>query len=140
MTPPPSGAALAPDRYNTPIEDLNLSVRAYNCLKRSGLMTVGAVLEKSEDELLALRNFGRKSYDELREKLVSMNFLSEEALNDQFGSSGVSTLSRTVSALDDDDEDEDLNPMAEALLEALKESGNSDLLRRDEDDDDKDGN
>jgi DNA-directed RNA polymerase subunit alpha len=31
-----SGAALAPDRYNTPIEDLNLSVRAYNCLKRSG--------------------------------------------------------------------------------------------------------
>src|SRR4051812_8756242 len=134
-----SGAALAPDRYNTPIEDLNLSVRAYNCLKRSGLMTVGAVLEKSEDELLALRNFGRKSYDELREKLVSMNFLSEEALNDQFGSSS-STLSRTVSALDDDDEDEDLNPMAKALLEALKESGNSDLLRREEDDDDKDGN
>ena len=54
-------------------------MRAYNCLKRSGLMTVGAVLEKSEDELLALRNFGRKSYDELRDKLVSMNFLSEDA-------------------------------------------------------------
>ncbi len=70
-----SGAALPPDRYNTPIEDLNLSVRAYNCLKRSGLMTVGAVLEKSEEELLSLRNFGRKSYDELREKLVSMGFL-----------------------------------------------------------------
>ena len=43
-----SGSALAADRYNTPIEDLNLSVRAYNCLKRSGLMTVGAVLEKNE--------------------------------------------------------------------------------------------
>ena len=71
-----SGAALPPDRYNTPIEDLNLSVRAYNCLKRSGLMTVGTVLEKSEEELLALRNFGRKSYDELRDKLVSMNFLA----------------------------------------------------------------
>ena len=67
-----SGAALPPDRYNTPIEDLNLSVRAYNCLKRSGLMTVGAVLEKSEDELLALRNFGRKSYDELRDKLIEL--------------------------------------------------------------------
>ena len=39
-------------------------------------MTVGAVLEKSEEELLALRNFGRKSYDELRDKLISMNFLS----------------------------------------------------------------
>ena len=58
-----------------PIEDLNLSVRAYNCLKRSGLMTVGPVLEKSEDELLALRNFGRKSYDELRDKLDELGLL-----------------------------------------------------------------
>ena len=72
------GAALSPDRYNTPIEELNLSVRAYNCLKRSGLMTVGQVLEKSEDELLALRNFGRKSYDELRAKLIEMDFLQPE--------------------------------------------------------------
>ena len=63
------GTSLPPDKYNMPIEELNLSVRAYNCLKRSGLMTVGAVLEKSEDELLSLRNFGRKSYDELRDKL-----------------------------------------------------------------------
>ena len=57
-------------------------MRAYNCLKRSGLMTVGQVLEKSEDELLALRNFGRKSYDELRERLIEMGFLprAEEAL------------------------------------------------------------
>jgi DNA-directed RNA polymerase subunit alpha len=135
-----SGAALAPDRYNTPIEDLNLSVRAYNCLKRSGLMTVGAVLEKSEDELLALRNFGRKSYDELREKLISMNFLSEDAGGGEFANSTLATTSsRTIAALDDDD-DEDLNPMAKALLEALKESGASDLLRHDDDDDDdKDG-
>ena len=70
------GTSLPPDKYNTPIEDLNLSVRAYNCLKRSGLMTVGQVLEKSEDELLSLRNFGRKSYDELRDKLIEMNLLS----------------------------------------------------------------
>jgi DNA-directed RNA polymerase subunit alpha len=74
-----SGAALAPDRYNTPIEDLDLSVRAYNCLKRSGLMTVGQVLEKSEDELLSLRNFGRKSYDELKEKLIEKGFLDASA-------------------------------------------------------------
>jgi DNA-directed RNA polymerase subunit alpha len=135
-----SGAALAPDRYNTPIEDLNLSVRAYNCLKRSGLMTVGAVLEKSEDELLALRNFGRKSYDELRDKLISMNFLSEDAGGGEFANSTLATTSsRTIAALDADD-DEDLNPMAKALLEALKESGASDLLRHDDDDDDdKDG-
>ncbi len=77
-----TGAALEPDRYNTPIEELNLSVRAYNCLKRSGLMTVGQVLEKSEDELLALRNFGRKSYEELKDKLIEMGFLSEAAMEE----------------------------------------------------------
>ncbi len=132
-----SGSALAPDRYNTPIEDLNLSVRAYNCLKRSGLMTVGAVLEKNEDELLALRNFGRKSYDELREKLVSMNFLSEEEMNNAFGGGGSidgesGALARTVGS--DADTDEELGPVAKALLEALKESGQDDLLEGDEDD------
>ena len=125
-----SGAALPPDRYNTPIEDLNLSVRAYNCLKRSGLMTVGAVLEKSEEELLALRNFGRKSYDELREKLVSMNFLQP---GEDDGSGFGQPLSRSaVTDVVDDDDDEELGPVAKALLEALKESGAQDLLRRGE--------
>ena len=134
-----SGSALPPDRYNTPIEDLNLSVRAYNCLKRSGLMTVGAVLEKNEDELLALRNFGRKSYDELREKLVSMNFLSEEEINTAFGGGGGGTIDGEGSApirslAVDADADEELGPVAKALLEALKESGHDDLLEGDEDD------
>ncbi len=132
-----SGSALAPDRYNTPIEDLNLSVRAYNCLKRSGLMTVGAVLEKNEDELLALRNFGRKSYDELREKLVSMNFLSEEEMNNAFGGAGGgsegegSAPMRTLAA--EADTDEELGPVAKALLEALKER--QDVLPEDDEDD-----
>ena len=70
-----AGIQLTPDRYNMAIEDLNLSMRAYNCLRRSGLVTVGQVLEKSEEELLALRNFGRKSYDELRERLDEMGLL-----------------------------------------------------------------
>ncbi|MEO6196557.1 MAG: DNA-directed RNA polymerase subunit alpha [Dehalococcoidia bacterium] len=74
-----AGIQLSPDKYNMAIEDLNLSMRAYNCLRRSGLMTVGQVLEKSEEELLALRNFGRKSYDELREKLDEMGLLSVDA-------------------------------------------------------------
>jgi len=73
-----AGTVLTPTRYNTPIEDLQLSVRAYNCLKRSGLMTVGQVLEKAEDELLSLRNFGRKSYDELRDRLFELGFLAPE--------------------------------------------------------------
>ena len=73
-----AGTVLTPTRYNTAIEDLQLSVRAYNCLKRSGLMTVGQVLEKAEDELLSLRNFGRKSYDELRDRLFELGFLAPE--------------------------------------------------------------
>jgi DNA-directed RNA polymerase subunit alpha len=70
-----AGIQLTPDKYQMPIEDLNLSMRAYNCLRRSGLITIGQVLEKSEEELLALRNFGRKSYDELREKLDELDLL-----------------------------------------------------------------
>jgi len=73
-----AGVVLTPDKYHTPIEDLQLSMRAFNCLRRSGLMTVGQVLEKSEEELLALRNFGRKSYDELKQKLDELGFLPKE--------------------------------------------------------------
>lgn len=74
-----AGVTLTPDKFNMPIEDLNLTMRAYNCLRRSGLMTVGQVLEKSEEELLALRNFGRKSYDELRVRLDELDLLSANA-------------------------------------------------------------
>lgn len=73
-----AGVVLSPEAYNMPIEDLNLSMRAYNCLRRSGLMTVGQVLENSEEELLSLRNFGRKSYDELKDKLNEMGLLPPE--------------------------------------------------------------
>ena len=73
-----AGAVLTPERYNMPIEDLNLSMRAYNCLRRSGLMIVGNVLEKSEEELLSLRNFGRKSYDELKDKLNELGLIPVE--------------------------------------------------------------
>jgi DNA-directed RNA polymerase subunit alpha len=129
-----SGSALPPDRYNTPIEDLNLSVRAYNCLKRSGLMTVGAVLEKSEEELLALRNFGRKSYDELRDKLISMGFLQPDAegMGGGFGAGmGIGAGAPARGAVFEPEEGgEELGPVAKALLEALKESGAQDLLRR----------
>ena len=60
--------------HDMPIEQLNLSMRAFNCLKRSGLVTVGAILERSSDELMALRNFGEKSYEELRDRLLERGF------------------------------------------------------------------
>jgi DNA-directed RNA polymerase subunit alpha len=59
------------------IEDLDLSVRAFNCLKRAGIANVGEVLEKlerDENELLSIRNFGQKSLDELKEKLEAKGY------------------------------------------------------------------
>jgi DNA-directed RNA polymerase subunit alpha len=127
-----SGSALPPDRYNTPIEDLNLSVRAYNCLKRSGLMTVGAVLEKSEEELLALRNFGRKSYDELKDKLIEMGFLPPESAEQAEEAAGAGARAPARPPVAVPVEEEELGPVAKALLQALKESGagTEDLLKR----------
>ncbi len=61
--------------YDTPIEDLDLSVRAYNCLKRSNITKVGQVLTMNEDDLLGVRNFGEKSLQELRDRLLARNFL-----------------------------------------------------------------
>ncbi len=61
-----------------PIEELDLSMRAYNCLKRAGITRVGEVLlklEEGEAEMLAIRNFGRKSLAELVEKLDSNDYL-----------------------------------------------------------------
>lgn len=57
---------------NTPtisIEDLELSVRAYNCLKRASINSMGELLKKSEHDLLNIKNFGKKSSDEVIEKL-----------------------------------------------------------------------
>ena len=58
----------SPD-LDLPIEDLDLSERPRNCLKRAQVDTVGQLLEKTEDDLLAVTNFGQKSLDEVIEKL-----------------------------------------------------------------------
>jgi DNA-directed RNA polymerase subunit alpha len=62
-------------RSNAPIEELNLTVRAYNRLKRGGITTIAAVLERSDEELLAMPGFSPRLYDELRSKLISNGFL-----------------------------------------------------------------
>lgn len=54
---------------NFPIEELELGVRSYNCLKRVGIETIGDLTSKSEDELVAIPNFGRKSIEEVRAAL-----------------------------------------------------------------------
>ena len=69
---------LTAEQYEMPVEELQLSVRALNCLRRSGLMQIGQILEKSDDELLTLRNFGEKSYIELIDKLLDLSLIETD--------------------------------------------------------------
>ncbi|GAA1181291.1 MULTISPECIES: DNA-directed RNA polymerase subunit alpha [Nesterenkonia] len=69
--PSPTDAALAADMA-LPIEDLELTVRSYNCLKREGIHTVGELVARSEADLMDIRNFGAKSIDEVKDKLTEL--------------------------------------------------------------------
>jgi DNA-directed RNA polymerase subunit alpha len=69
--PSPTDAALAAD-LALPVEDLDLTIRSYNCLKREGIHTVGELVARSEADLLDIRNFGTKSINEVKEKLTSL--------------------------------------------------------------------
>ena len=61
------------------IEELDLSVRSFNCLKRAGINTVEDLINKSEEEMMKVRNLGKKSFDEVKEKLQYLGFdLSSE--------------------------------------------------------------
>ncbi len=60
------------EKYNMPVEQLVLSVRTMNCLRRGGISTVGELISKGEQELLSLRNFGQKSKQELEERLNAL--------------------------------------------------------------------
>jgi len=67
--------------YETPIENLDLSVRVFNSLKRAGIITVGEVLElleKGEDAIMSIRNFGEKSMDELVESMTEKGYLETD--------------------------------------------------------------
>ena len=88
--PSPSEAADIAN-YSMPIEDMDLTVRSYNCLKREGIHTVGELVTRSEADLLDIRNFGQKSIDEVKLKLAAMGL----ALKDSpagFGGGGVETF------------------------------------------------
>ena len=62
------------------IEDLDLSVRSYNCLKRAGIQTVEELTQRTEDEMMRVRNLGKKSLKEVKDKLydLGLNFKSYE--------------------------------------------------------------
>jgi DNA-directed RNA polymerase subunit alpha len=60
-----------------PVEDLELTVRSYNCLKREGVDTIGQLATMTEEELMNIRNLGMKSVDEIRSKLLEYGYSLE---------------------------------------------------------------
>ncbi len=86
-----------------PIEELELTVRAYNCLKRAGITKIGEILkrmEKGEEEMLAIRNFGKKSLDELVERLEEKGYMNVPGVD-----LSAFTNSRSEDAGEDEDEE-----------------------------------
>ena len=76
------GSRLTSEMIETPIENLDLSVRVFNSLKRTGITTVGEVLElleKGDEAVMSIRNFGEKSLDELRQKMREKGYLRDES-------------------------------------------------------------
>jgi DNA-directed RNA polymerase subunit alpha len=69
----PEVESAATRQLQTRIEDLDFSVRTANCLRREGITTVGELVERTDADLMAIRNFGRKSLQEIKEKLASMD-------------------------------------------------------------------
>jgi DNA-directed RNA polymerase subunit alpha len=101
--PSPTDAFVA-EQLSTPIEQLDMTVRSYNCLKREGIHTVGELITRSEADLLDIRNFGAKSIDEVKAKLIEMG------LNLKDAPPGFDPSSVVYAGDDDDDfDDQDQN-------------------------------
>ena len=67
---------------NVPIEELNISVRTYNCLRRRGVSTVGDLAVMTKEELMRVSNLGKRNYDEILEKLdnIGISLASEDTI------------------------------------------------------------
>jgi DNA-directed RNA polymerase subunit alpha len=79
------GSRLTSEAAETPIENLDLSVRVFNSLKRTGITTVGDVLElleKGDEAVMSIRNFGEKSLEELRQKMREKGYLRDEKITE----------------------------------------------------------
>lgn len=87
----PLGLVIPADIYDTPIEELDLSTRTYNCLKRADITKVGQVLEMDERALLSVRNLGTKSMEEIRDKLIERGYIPRSSM--AIGSNGSESLS-----------------------------------------------
>jgi DNA-directed RNA polymerase subunit alpha len=75
-------AALPSNMLDMPIEELDLPMRAYNSLKRNNIVKVGQLLQLKDDDLLRMRNFGKKSLDEMKERLRMRGFIVPDTETD----------------------------------------------------------
>ena len=108
------GPATRNDNLNRSVEELELSVRSYNCLKNANIASIGELIQKTEAEMLKTKNFGRKSLNEIKEILaqmgLSLGMKIDENGNPVPGPTSVlpaATLAASFGSFDDEDEDED---------------------------------
>jgi DNA-directed RNA polymerase subunit alpha len=98
------------ENLNRSVEELELSVRSYNCLKNANIQTIGELVQKTEAEMLKTKNFGRKSLNEIKEILASMGLSLgmkiDESGNAVPGSGTPSYAAHSYMLPDDEDEDE----------------------------------
>ena len=121
------GPAIRNENLNRSVEELELSVRSYNCLKNANIATIGELIQKTEAEMLKTKNFGRKSLNEIKEMLaqmgLSLGMRIDESGNPVPGPTSVlpaAALSQSYGNFDDedddlDDEDLDLVPEQETF-------------------------
>jgi DNA-directed RNA polymerase subunit alpha len=79
---------LPPNMLDMPIEELDLPMRAYNSLKRNNIVKVGQLLQLKDDDLLRMRNFGKKSLDEMKERLLMRGFILPESEPTEYDAEG----------------------------------------------------
>lgn len=108
------GPQIRNENLNRSVEELELSVRSYNCLKNANIATIGELIQKTEAEMLKTKNFGRKSLNEIKEILaqmgLSLGMKIDEQGNPVPGPTSVlpaATLAASYGNFDDDDDDED---------------------------------
>jgi DNA-directed RNA polymerase subunit alpha len=102
------------ENLNRSVEELELSVRSYNCLKNANIQTIGELVQKTEPEMLKTKNFGRKSLNEIKEILaqmgLSLGMKIDENGNAVPGPTSIlpaQALAQSYNRFDDDDDDDD---------------------------------
>ncbi len=125
------GPSIRNENLNRSVEELELSVRSYNCLKNANIATIGELIQKTEAEMLKTKNFGRKSLNEIKEILaqmgLSLGMKIDENGNPQPGPTSVlpaATLAASYGSFDDDDDDEDEDEDEDEDLDLISEPEN----------------